>query len=187
MEDAQIIELFWARSENAIAEADARHGKYCRAVAYNILRSREDSEECVNDTWMNAWESMPPRRPSCLSAFLGKLTRNLALNRYKLLRADKRGGGQVTLALEELGECAASTRSEAEGVEDRELITAVLDDFLASLPRRDRMVFVRRYWYFSSVAEIAEDYRLGESNVKMILSRSREKLRRALEKEGVSV
>lgn len=186
MEDAQIIELFWARSENAIAEADARHGKYCRTVAYNILRSPEDAEECVNDTWMNAWQAMPPRRPSCLSAFLGKLTRNLALNRYRSLRADKRGGGQVPLALDELGECAAP-RVEAEDVEDRELIASVLNGFLASLSQRDRMVFVRRYWYLSPVAEIAREYRLSESNVKMILSRARGRLKQALEQEGVSV
>lgn len=186
MEDTRIIELFWARSENAIAEADARHGKYCRAIAYNILQSREDTEECVNDTWMNAWEAMPPRRPSCLSAFLGKLTRNLALNRYRRRQAEKRGGGQLPLALEELGQCA-SAPDEMEGVEDRELITAVLNGFLASLSRRDRMVFVRRYWYFSSVAEIAGAYGLSQSNVKMILSRGREKLRKALEREGVAV
>ena len=186
MEDAQIIELFWARSENAIAEADARHGKYCRAIAYSILQSPEDAEECVNDTWMNAWGAMPPRRPDCLPAFLGKLTRNLALNRYRRRRADKRGGGQVPLALEELGECAAAP-SGMEGVEDRELIVSVLNGFLDALPRRDRMVFLRRYWYFSSVAEIAGEYGLSQSNVKMILSRGRGKLKKALEKEGVRV
>lgn len=186
MEDAGIIELFWARSENAIAEADARHGKYCRAIAYNILQSREDTEECVNDTWWKAWEAMPPKRPNCLASFLGKLTRNLALNRYKLRRTDKRGGGRPLLALEELGECAAAP-GEMEGVEDRELIVSVLNSFLASLPRRDRMVFVRRYWYFSSVDEIAGEYGLSESNVKVILHRGREKLRKALEREGVQV
>lgn len=186
MEDEQIVELFWARSERAIAEADARYGKYCYSIAYNILYSTEDSAECVNDTWLNAWKAMPPRRPSCLSAFLGKLTRNLALNRYKRLRADKRGAGQLPLALEELGECAAA-RNEMEGVEDRALIVSVLDRFLASLPKRDRMVFVRRYWYVSSVAEIAEDYGLSQSNVKMILSRGRNRLRQALEQEGVRV
>ena len=186
MEDAQIIDLFWARSERAIAEADARHGRYCRAIAFSILRSPEDSEECVNDTWLRAWEAMPPKRPGCLSAFLGKLTRNLALNRYRRLRADKRGGGQVPLALEELGECAAA-QSGMEGVEDRALILSVLDGFLASLSQRDRMVFLRRYWYFSPVAEIAGDYRLSQSNVKMILARSRKKLKAALEREGVQV
>lgn len=186
MEDAGIIELFWARSENAIAEADARHGKYCRAIAYNILQSREDTEECVNDTWWKAWEAMPPKRPNCLASFLGKLTRNLALNRYKLRRADKRGGGRPPLALEELGECAAAPGG-MEGVEDRALITAVLNGFLAALPRRDRMVFVRRYWYFSPVDEIAGEYGLSESNVKVILHRGREKLRKALEREGVRV
>ena len=186
MEDGQIIDLFWARSERAIAEADARHGKYCRAIAFNILRSPEDAEECVNDTWLNAWEAMPPRRPGCLAAFLGKITRNLALNRYKLLRADKRGGGQAALALDELGNWAAP-RTEAEDVENRELIVSVLDRFLTALSKRDRMVFVRRYWYFSPVAEIAGEYHLSQSNVKMILARSRDKLRQALEQEGVPV
>lgn len=186
MEDAQIVELFWARSERAIAEAEARYGKYCWSIAYNILTSTEDSAECVNGTWLNAWKAMPPKRPSCLSAFLGKLTRNLALNRYKRLRADKRGAGQLTLALEELGECIP-VRNEMEGVEDRALIVSVLDRFLASLSKRDRMVFVRRYWYVSSVAEIAGDYGLSQSNVKMILARGRDRLRQALEQEGVRV
>lgn len=186
MEDEQIIELFWARSERAIAEAEAQYGKYCWSIAYSILSSAEDSAECVNDTWLNAWKAMPPKRPSCLAAFLGKLTRNLALNRYKRLRADKRGAGQLTLALEELGECVPA-RTEMEGVEDRALIVSVLDRFLASLSKRDRMVFVRRYWYVSSVAEIAGDYGLSQSNVKMILSRGRNRLRQALEQEGVRV
>lgn len=186
MEDEQIIELFWSRSERAIAETDARYGKYCYAIAYNILSSTEDSAECVNDTWLGAWRSMPPKRPSCLAAFLGKLTRNLALNRYRSRRAEKRGGGQLTLALDELGECA-SAQNEMEGVEDRALIVSVLDRFLASLPERDRMVFVRRYWYFSPVAEIAKDCGLSQSNVKMILSRGRDRLRQALEREGVAV
>lgn len=186
MEDEQIIELYWSRSERAVAETDARYGKYCYAIAYNVLSSKEDSAECVNDTWLGAWRSMPPKRPSCLAAFLGRLTRNLALNRWRSRRAEKRGGGQLTLALEELGECAAA-RNEVENVEDRALIVSVLDRFLASLPKRDRMVFVRRYWYFSPVAEIAKDYGLSQSNVKMSLSRGRDRLRQALEREGVPV
>lgn len=186
VEDGQIVELYWARSERAIAETDARYGKYCCSIAYNILSSTEDSAECVNDTWLAAWRSMPPKRPSCLAAFLGRLTRNLALNRWRSRRAEKRGGGQLTLALEELGGCAGA-RNEMEDVEVRTLIVSVLDRFLASLPKRDRMVFVRRYWYFSPVAEIAKDYGLSQSNVKMILSRGRDRLRQALEREGVSV
>lgn len=94
MEDGQIIELYWSRSERAIVETDARYGKYCYAIAYNILSSTEDSAECVNDTWLGAWRSMPPKRPSCLAAFLGRLTRNLALNRWRSRRAEKRGGGR---------------------------------------------------------------------------------------------
>ncbi|MCM1217175.1 MAG: sigma-70 family RNA polymerase sigma factor [Roseburia sp.] len=184
MEDEQIIELFWRRSENAITETSKKHGAYCTYIAFNILQNIQDSEECVNDTWLKAWQSMPPRRPSRLPAFLGKITRNLSLNRYKANTADKRGGGQLTLAYEELSECVRGNQ-DMEHLEERELIVAVLNKFLAALSKRDRQVFVRRYWYFSPVDEIAREYGLSRSNAKMILSRTRAKLKAALEQEGI--
>jgi len=186
VEDAEIIELYWLRSEIAISATAEKHGAYCRYIAFNILQNTEDSEECVNDTYWKAWESMPPHRPNCLSTFLGKITRNLSLNRYRHNTAAKRGGGQLTLALEELGECASS-QPDLERLEDSDLIVRTLNRFLASLPKRDRMVFVRRYWYFSSAGEIAREYGLSQSNVKVILSRTRTKLKTALEQEGVAV
>ena len=186
MEDIQIVELFWMRSEDAISETAKKHGSYCRYIAFNILQNTQDSEECVNDTYLKAWKAMPPHRPNCLSTFLGKITRNLSLNMLKRNNAQKRGAGQFSYALDELRECAAS-QSELEQIEDRKLIVAVLNQFLSSLPKRDRVVFVRRYWYFAPISEIAREYGLSQSNAKTILSRARAKLKTALEAAGINV
>ena len=184
MDDRQIIALYNERSEAALSETAKKYGRYCRTVAYNILRNEEDSEECVNDTWMRAWESIPPRCPERLAAFLGKITRNLALNRYKHNNREKRGGGQMLLALEELTECIPGANGTEEAVEEALLVDA-LNRFLEEQPAEKRNVFLRRYWYLSSVKEIAEDYGLTESNVKMTLLRMRSKLKQTLEKEGI--
>lgn len=184
MDDRQIIALYNERSEAALSETAKKYGRYCRTVAYNILRNEEDSEECVNDTWMRAWESIPPRCPERLAAFLGKITRNLALNRYKHNNREKRGGGQMLLALEELTECIPGANATEEAVEEALLVDA-LNRFLEEQPAEKRNVFLRRYWYLSSVKEIAEDYGLTESNVKMTLLRMRSKLKQTLEKEGI--
>ncbi len=184
MDDRQIIALFNERSEAALSETAKKYGRYCRTVAYSILRNEEDSEECVNDTWLRAWESIPPQCPERLAAFLGKITRNLALNLYKHKNREKRGGGQTLLVLEELAECVPGTDSTEEAVEEA-LLTAVLNRFLEELPAEKRKVFLRRYWYLSSVKEIAEDFGLSESNVKMTLLRMRSKLKQTLEKEGI--
>lgn len=186
MEDSEIVELFWLRAENAISEAAKKHGTYLNYIAFHILQNPQDSEECVNDTYLKAWETMPPRRPSRLSIFLGKITRNLSLNRLKHDTAQKRGAGQLSYALDELRECAAA-QPELERMGDRELIVSALNQFLSSLPKRDRMVFVRRYWYFASISEIAKEYGLRQSNVKTILSRARAKLKATLETEGIRV
>lgn len=186
MEDGEIIALYWARSESAIAETAGKYGAYCRSIAYHILCDAEDTEECVNDTYLHAWNAMPPQRPSRLSAFLGKITRNLSLDKYGYKMAAKRGGGQMPLVLDELLECIPVQGSVEQELEDRELVE-LLNHFLATLLPRNRNVFLRRYWYLNSVREIAADYGLGESNVKMILLRTREKLRRYLEKEGISL
>ena len=184
MDDRQIIALYNERSEAALSETAKKYGRYCRTIAYNILFSEEDTEECVNDTWLRAWESIPPQCPERLSAFLGKITRNLALNRYKHNTREKRGGGQTLLVLEELAECIPggnSTEADAEGA----LLVDVLNRFLEEQPAEKRKVFLRRYWYLCSVKEIAEDFGLSESNVKMTLLRMRSKLKQTLEKEGI--
>lgn len=185
MDDNGIIELYWARSERAITETDTKYGRLCRGVAMNILGTQEDSEECVSDTWMRAWESIPPQRPAHLGAFLCRITRNLSLNLLKRASAKKRGGGQLELALEELGECAAPGGSAERTVEDREL-TELLNGFLAGLGSTERKIFIRRYWYLSPIREIAAEYGLGESRVKMSLMRTRNRLRQRLIEEGYS-
>ncbi len=184
MDDRQIIALYNERSEAALSETAKKYGRYCRTVAYNILLNEEDSEECVNDTWLRAWDSIPPQCPERLSAFLGKITRNLALNRYKHNTREKRGGGQTVLVLEELAECIPGADRTEEAVEEA-LLVDVLNRFLEELPTEKRKIFLRRYWYLSSVKEIVVDFGLSESNVKMTLLRLRRKLKQTLEKEGI--
>ena len=184
MDDLQIIELYWARSESAIAETAHKYGPYCRFIAYHILHSEEDSEECVNDTYWKAWSAMPPQRPHQLRTFLGKITRNLSLNRYEKNAAEKRGAGQVPLALEELAECVPAPDSVERAVDDLAL-TQLLNEFLGGLPSETRRIFLRRYWYFCSVKEIAADFGISESKVKTTLFRTRNRLKQLLEKEGV--
>lgn len=184
MDDRQIIALYNERSEAALSETAKKYGRYCRTIAYNILFNEEDSEECVNDTWLQAWEAIPPQCPERLSAFLGKITRNLALNLYKHNNREKRGGGQTVLVLEELNDCVPGIDSTEETVGEA-LLVDVLNRFLEELPAEKRKLFLRRYWYMSSVKEIAEDFGLSESNVKMTLLRLRSKLKQTLEKEGI--
>ncbi len=186
MEDNVIIDLYWARDQRAIQASDAKYGPYCRAVAGSILWDHRDREECVSDTWQRAWNTMPPQKPSLLRAFFGAITRNLALNRYEYDHAQKRGGGQLPLALEELQDCLPAPNSTEQAVEAGEL-TALLETFLRSLPTRERTVFLRRYWYLQPVKDIARSLGLGESRVKMTLLRTRAKLREVLEKEGIAL
>lgn len=154
MEDAQIVALYWARDEAALAESEQKYGGYCRAIALGILENREDAAECVNDTWLRAWKAMPPRRPARLDAFLGKLTRNLSLDRWRALRAQKRGGGQTELALSELEECLPAVSTPEHALEAQDLAES-LNRFLEALPREKRVLFVQRYWYLRSVEELA--------------------------------
>lgn len=184
MDDAQIIDLYWARAETAISETANKYSKYCHAIAFNILYNQEDSEECVNDTFLRAWDAMPPQRPNRLSTFLGKITRNLALNKYEKSTAKKRGGGQVPLVLHELQDCLPAAYSVEQVVEDAALV-ASLERFLAALPTDTRKIFMRRYWYLSPIREIAREYGLSESKVKMTLLRARHTLKQILEKEGI--
>lgn len=184
MDDEKIIALYWARSEAAIWETANKYNRYCYTIAYSILKNNEDSEECVNDTYMRAWEAIPPKRPNRLSTFLGKITRNLSLNRYERYTAKKRGSGQLTLALDELKECIPAGDNTNQAM-DEVALTEIFNGFLAALPADTRKIFMRRYWYFSSVKEIAADYHFSESKIKMILLRTRNELKQILLKEGV--
>lgn len=186
MEDNQIVELYWARSENAISETADKYGRYCFSIARNILHSSEDSEECVNDTYLNAWNAMPDQRPDKLAAFLGRITRNLSLNRWEKYTAQKRGAGQVPLVLDELQECIPA-KERTDRIVDDLVLADILNRFLASLTAEKRKIFMRRYWYLSPVTEIASDFAISESKVKMSLLRSRNELKRFLEKEGVDL
>lgn len=184
MEDKNIIQLFFERSETAIAETAAKYGKLCHTIAYNILYNEEDSEECVNDTYMKAWEVIPPQIPDKLAAFLGKITRNLAISRYRHNSSKKRGGGQMALALEELEECIPDKNSTEQAISDK-LFLERMNAFLEHLPAEKRKVFMQRYWYLRPISEIAEEFSMSESKVKMILHRTRNTLKEVLEKEGV--
>lgn len=186
MEDSAIIDLFWARSEAAISEASNKYNAYLRQIAKNILSTQEDCEECVNDTLFNAWGSIPPARPLSLKAFLGKIARNLALDRYRADNAKKRGEGNVALAMDELFDLSDGRDHESAMI-DRIVLKPVLEDFLRGLKEEERRLFLKRYWYFMSIKEIAEDMGLGESKVKTTLMRTREKLRDRLNSEGIEI
>lgn len=183
MDDREIIDLFLARSEQAIAETRKKYGGYCRTIAFRILRDDQDSDECLNDTWLAAWNAIPPKRPAVLSTFLGRLTRNLALNRRKLDRAKKRGGGEVAAALEELQECVAAPGG-IEADVDALVLSETLSRFIGTLSQERARFFVQRYWYLCSVQEIAHDCGVSVGKVKTTLHRTRNDLREFLRKEG---
>lgn len=184
MEDNQIIQLYFDRAEQAIRETDTKYGGYCYSIAWNILSCAEDAEESVSDTYLAAWNAMPPRRPRVLSAFLGKITRNIALDRWRKYRAFKRGGGQIELALEELGECVSGEESVENALIRREILAGI-DRFLESLTQTERMVFLCRYWYLDSTEEIAEKSGFTVSKVKSMLLRIRRRLYARLQEEGL--
>ena len=183
MEDQKIIDLYWQRSEQAIQETDAKYGGYCFSIAYNILTNREDSEESVSDTYLSAWHAMPPKRPGILSAFLGKITRHISIDRWRRRSAQKRGGGEIVLALEELEDCLSDGYSTEEAVQKKEL-AVFINRFLDTLPETERNIFLCRYWYVDPVKDIADTFGFSVGKVNSMLFRTREKLRRALEKEG---
>ena len=186
MEDGKIIDLYWARSQQAIAESERKYGPYCHTIARRILDRIEDAEECVNDTWLHAWNAMPPQRPGILSAFFGKLTRNLSLDRWRRLRAAKRGGSQVEVALHELEDCIPDHSSPEENLEAEET-AAIISAFLRSQPEVDRALFVRRYFSLEPLSDLAGRFGMSTGQVKSKLHRMRNKLRLELEKEGVAV
>lgn len=183
MEDKQIIELYFARNESAITETDKKYGAYCRAVAYRILEDRLDSEEIANDTYLRLWNSIPPQRPDPLKPYVGRISRNLALDVYDAKHAKKRCG--VTLALEELAECLPF--EDGREIGESAALSDLLSRFISSLRERERTIFVRRYFHLYPISEIARDLGLNESTTAMTLSRTRAKLRKYLEKEGISL
>lgn len=184
MDDEKIIFLFFARNEDAIHQTDAAYGRRLHALSDRILRSYEDAQECVNDTYLNTWNAIPPRHPTHFFAFLAAVCRNLSLNRIDWEQAAKRNAEVVSLS-EEMELCIPDDRRERE-MEDREL-GRILTAFLEGLPQESRLIFLRRYWYVDTIAEIAARYGMTESKVKMQLSRTRQKLRDCLEKEGINV
>ena len=185
MDDAMIVSLYWDRNEQAIKESELKFGSYCHAIAYRILGDREDANESVNDTWLAAWKSIPPHRPSVLSTYLGKLTRRISLNKLRDKGRDKRGGGEVALSLDELAECV-SNRQNVEQTTELSELTKAINSFLADLPTTERDVFVCRYWFFASLREIGEKFELSEAKIKSMLFRTRKKLQAHLEKEGLN-
>ena len=185
MEDKKIVDLFWQRDESAIAAAAAKYGPYCKTIANNILHDVFDAEECVNDTYIRAWNSMPDQRPERLGHYLGKMTRWIALNRLDERRCKKRGGNlPEALPYEELADCVSSDASTEDTVELRELCAAI-NRFLSTLPPVERQLFLARYWLAAPIVEIAEKFGFTQSKVKSQLMRTRNKLRKYLEVEGL--
>lgn len=184
MDDKNIVELFWGRSEDALKETQSKYGKYCTSIACNVLGSREDAEECVNDAYLRLWNAIPPARPNSLKAFLGKIVRNVSLDRYDANTAAKRFDSSTELAFYELEECIPDTEAP---ISDELALRTAINGFLATLPKRTRIVFMRRYWYLCSAKQIAESMGMSESNVKVTLLRTRQKFKEYLEKEGIGI
>lgn len=183
-DDQKIIDLYWSRSEDAITETAAKYGRYCRSIAYGILMSREDAQECVSDAYLTAWNAIPPRRPADLGTYLGKITRNLSIDRLRAKNREKRGGGEVPLALEELEEVVGNSDGPETEAVRKELI-ASLNRFLGSLSREERYVFLRRYWYLDAIGDIAKTTGFSGSKVASMLYRLRGRLKKQLIKEDL--
>ena len=183
MDDIRIVQLYWDRDQKAITETATKYGNYCTLIARNILGNNEDAEECVNDTYMKAWDAMPPHRPAMLATFLGKITRNVSFNRYKHNNADKRGRGEISIVLDELSESISGKNNIEQEIEYKELVKAI-DSFLDTLSLEKRSIFICRYWYTDSIAEIAKQFNMRENTVSMILSRIRTKLQKYLIERG---
>ena len=181
MEDKKIIQLYFERSETAIAETATKYGKLCHTIAYNILYNEEDTQECVNDTYLKAWEVIPPQIPEKLAAFLGKITRNFAISKYRHNSSLKRGGGQVACALEELEECVTVDLRHADRLAD------LLSDFLESQEELDRKLFMGRYWHAVPVKDLADEYGMTPNAVSLRLHRVRGDLRAHLEERGYRI
>lgn len=185
MDDADIVSLYWSRDESAITETDRKYGPYCRAIALNILSVREDAEECVNDSYHNAWNAMPPQRPDRLPPFLGRIVRNLSISRWRRERAQKRYSGLESL-LSGLEECLPDPKGVEQEVEGRAL-TRRIEGWLEGLSRDDRAVFLRRYWYGQEVRALARAWGVTPNRMAKRLQRLRKSLKQDLEQEGITV
>ncbi len=179
-----IVRLYWVRDEAAITESVKKYGAYCTAIARNILQNGSDAEECVNDTWLHAWNAIPPHVPSVLSAFLGKITRNLSFDRFRKMHRDKRGGGSFDVVLDELKECVSGSDDTERRWEEKELKDEI-NRFLSHLPKEKRYMFILRYWYADSVSDIAAMTRLNSRRISVRLFRTRKKLYQTLKEEGL--
>ena len=184
MRDSEIIDLFWNRDQNALMETSSKYGSYLRKVSMNILGNAEDAEECINDTLFSAWNAIPPRRPEMLSTFLGKIARNLSINRYHAAHAQKRGCGEYALSLDELDECVAGS-SGVEAKVEESILEHSINEFLRGEKVLYRGVFIKRYFYSESIAGIADELGMSESRIKSILFRTRNRLKKHLEREGL--
>lgn len=186
MDDKKIVCLFLERNESALREVSKKYGAYCTTIARNILHNNEDAEECVNDTYLRVWNSIPPNKPTALGAFLGKITKNLALNRAASFHCEKRGGKDVSVPFEELDEFISGNASVESESEFNEIIDEI-NAFLETLPAKKRMIFVARYWQYEKLSEIAECFGMAESGVAASLGRTCRKLRDYLIKRGYDV
>lgn len=184
MTDGQIIELYWNRNERAISETSEKYGAYCYAIAFNILNDKEDSKESVNDTYIEAWNKMPPHKPNVLKSFLGRIARCISVDKLREKTAKKRGGGEFTDVLEELSDCVAKCGNPI-GEAERKLLNETVNDFIKKLKETEQKVFLCRYWYAESVKKIAEQFGFSESKVKSMLMRTRKKLYETLKTEGL--
>ena len=185
LDDSEIIELFYERSEQAIIELSKKYGAICKRVANNILNNRLDSEECVNDAYLGAWNTIPPQNPNPLLSYICRIVRNLAIKKYHANTAAKRNS-IYDIALDEMENCfPASTSVEDEFNADE--VARIIDNFLETLDKQNRIMFVRRYWHSDSITSLAELFHTSNHNVSIRLSRTRKKLRKYLIKEGVSL
>ncbi len=184
MEDEKIIELYFERNESAISETAEKYGNYLYKIAFNILSDNEDSEESVNDTYMSAWNAIPPEKPNIFSAFLSKITRYISLNRYRAKKTEKRGGGEIDVAFEEIEECVPDKSDIYDEIEAKEL-AKMISDYLKNLPETERKIFVCRYYYLDSLSDISKQFGFSQSKVASMLHRTRKKILSHLEKEGV--
>ncbi len=183
MEDTMILDLYFARDERALAETDKKYGRYCFTLANSILNDSEDAEETVNDTYLKAWQTIPPQRPDILRLFLAKITRNLSFTRWRSRNAEKRGGGELALVLDELGECIAAPGGVEDALNGKELVQFIRT-FLDTLSPREQDIFLRRYFFVEESGTIACRYGMKQAAVLRTLSRTRAKLKVFLKKEG---
>lgn len=186
MEDEKIVQLYLNRDDQAIAETSEKYGAYCTTIAKNILGNNEDAEECVNDTYLNAWNSIPPNQPKILSAFLGKITRNLSIDKYRKDHAEKRGKGEAALVLDELQDCVSDSLNVEDEIDKKELIKTI-EKFLDTITPDKKKMFICRYWYFDSIPEIAKRFKVSENNVSVTLNRVRSKLKDYLNERGYAL